>query len=153
MKRRANTAAFTLVEIMVVVVILGILATVVTIKVTQYLSKARVRTARVQLQEIMKALALYKMEHKSYPESLDELVEKTEEHPDGLMDAVPLDPWGNAFEYVNDTEHGFDLVCYGADGQEGGEGDDLDLNSWELAGTTVSEDGEERTSSSSDEGK
>jgi general secretion pathway protein G len=121
MKREERRSAFTLIEVMVVVVILGILATVVTVKVTQYLAKAKVKTARVQMRE-------------------------------GFLDAIPPDPWGNAFEYMSDTEHGYDLVCYGADGQEGGEGNDGDLNSWELTGGS-SEEGEDPGNSSSSEGE
>ena len=126
--------AFTLIEVMIVVAILGILATVVTLKVGQYLSKARIKTAKVQMQEIMKALDLFKMDNKQYPESLEELLEKTEEHPEGLLGSIPLDPWGNEYEYMSGTEHGYDLVCYGRDGQEGGEGEDADVKSWEIAG-------------------
>jgi general secretion pathway protein G len=132
--RRENRRAFTLMEVMVVVVILGILATVVTVKVTQYLSQAKVKTAKVQMQEIMKALELYKMEHKEFPESLESLLEQTEQNPEGLLGAIPLDPWGAEYEYMSETDHGYDLVSYGRDGQEGGEGEDADLKSWELAG-------------------
>jgi general secretion pathway protein G len=144
---------FSLVELMVVVVILGILATVVTVRVMQYVSKARVEKARVQMREIMQALDLYKMSptNKDYPESLDLLVEKTEEHPDGLLPGVPKDPWGNDFEYVSGTEHGYDLICYGRDGEEGGEGEDADVNSWDLAagGTAPAEETTTTTSSGS----
>ncbi|MHC5036542.1 MAG: type II secretion system major pseudopilin GspG [Planctomycetota bacterium] len=154
--KRRTRRGFTLMEIMVVVVILGILATVVTLKVSQYLSKAKVKTAKIQMQEIMKGLALYKMEHKNYPENLEELLEKTEENPEGLLPSIPFDPWGNDYEYVSDTDHGYDLVSYGADGQEGGEGEDADINSWELAGGTTQDEvegGEGSTSSSSEEGE
>ncbi len=143
MLQRRRREAFTLVEIMVVVVILGILATVVTVKVIQYVSRSRVETARTQVRELVQALELYKMDHKAYPESLESLLEKTDEHPEGILDAIPVDPWGNEYEYVSDTEHGFDLVSYGRDGQEGGEGEDADIKSYELvAGTTLDEGGE-----------
>jgi len=146
--------AFTLVEVMVVVVILGILATVASLKVSQYLSKARIRIAKVQMQEIMKALGLYQMELKEFPESLESLLEKTEEHPDGLLDAIPFDPWGNEYEYMSGTDHGYDLVCYGRDGQEGGEGEDADMNSWEIAGgITQDEVAEGGTTTSPSEGE
>ncbi|MHC4598557.1 MAG: type II secretion system major pseudopilin GspG [Planctomycetota bacterium] len=148
MKRRKSKKAFTLIEVMVVVVILGILATVVTIKVTQYLAKAKVNTARIQMRELMKGLELFKQENDKYPENLEELIEATEENPEAFIDVIPLDPWGNGYEYMSDTEHGYDLICYGADGQEGGEGNDADINSWELAGGTT-EEGEETGTSSS----
>jgi general secretion pathway protein G len=136
--RTRTRAGFSLVELMVVIVILGILATIVTVRVMQHVAKARVEKARIQMSEIMKALDLHKLAEKAYPDSLESLVEATEAHPEGLLQVIPSDPWGNAYEYVNGTEHGYDLVCYGADGQEGGEGDDADLNSWELAGVPAS---------------
>lgn len=146
MKRTNKRASgFSLVELMVVVVILGILATVVTVRVMQYLSRARTEKARVQMREIMKALELYKGLESTggYPESLENLTEKTEQHPDGLLGVIPKDPWGNEYEYVNDTEHGFDLITYGRDGQEGGEGEDADIFSWELATGPGDEEEEE----------
>ena len=149
MRRRKSRKAFTLIEVMVVVVILGILATVVTVKVTQYLAKAKVKTTRIQMREIMNGLELFKADQDRYPESLEELIEATEENPEGLMDAIPLDSWGNEFEYMSDTERGYDLISYGADGQEGGEGNDADINSWELAGSTLDEEGEGTGASSS----
>ena len=134
-------SGFSLVELMVVIVILGILATIVTVKVMQHVSKARVEKARIQVSEFMKALDLYKLEAKEYPDSLESLVEKTEAHPDGLLPVIPVDPWGNPYDYVNGTEHGYDIICWGADGQEGGEAEDADINSWEIAGVPSTSEG------------
>jgi general secretion pathway protein G len=147
--RTRSRSGFSLVELMVVIVILGILATVVTVRVMQHVSKARISTAKTQMNEIMKALDLHKLEEKSYPDDLAMLVEKTEKHPEGLLQAIPNDPWGNAYDYVNGTEHGYDLICWGADGQEGGEGEDADINSWEIAGVPADSEGTSTTSSSS----
>jgi hypothetical protein len=72
------------------------------------------------------------MDNHDYPESLDELTEATDEHPEGILTAIPKDPWGNDYEYVAGTEHGYDLICYGRDGAEGGEGEDGDINSWDM---------------------
>jgi general secretion pathway protein G len=142
-------SGFSLVELMVVIVILGILATIVTVRVMQHVSKARVEKTKIQVSEFMKALDLYKLEARSYPDSLDSLVEKTEAHPEGLLPAIPVDPWGNPYEYVNGTEHGYDLVSYGADGQEGGEAEDADVCSWELLGVPPTTEGTSTTASSS----
>ena len=131
-KKRQKQAGFTLVEIMAVVVILGILASFATIKVVQYLSRARITKAKVDMKQIMNAINLFHMDNKEYPESLDQLTEGTETYPEGILSAIPKDPWGNDYEYVSGTEHGYDLICYGRDGTEGGEGEDADINSWEI---------------------
>jgi general secretion pathway protein G len=131
-RRKKWQKAFTLVELMVVVTIIGILASIASIKVVQYLKKARVVKAKADMNRIVTALKLFNMEFHDYPESLDELTEQTDEHPEGIMSGIPNDPWGNEYEYVAGTEHGFDLICYGRDGTEGGEGEDADIYSWEL---------------------
>lgn len=129
---RRRRRGFTLIEMMVVVVILGILASVVTVKVYQHIRRAKITKAKVQIKEFVNAVKMYKMEYSRIPETLDELVEKTEKHPDGLLPAIPLDPWGNAYDYTEDEEHEFVITSYGADGQEGGEGEDADILSHEL---------------------
>ena len=130
--KKRKQKAFTLVELMVVVTILGILASITSIKVVQYLKKARIVKAHADMKKIINALELFNMEFHDYPESLDELTEQTDEHPQGIISAIPKDPWGNDYEYVQGTEHGFDLICYGRDGTEGGEGEDADIYSWEM---------------------
>ena len=72
-------------------------------------------------------------------DELIELTEQTDEHPEGIISAIPRDPWGGDYEYVSGTEHGFDLICYGRDGTEGGEGEDKDIISYEM---DQSEEGE-----------
>ena len=120
---------FTLIEMMVVIVILGILASVVTVKVYQHIRKARVTKAKVQIRQFMDAIRMYKMEQHKIPEALDDLTEKTDEYPDGLLAVIPKDPWGNDYDFTEDEEHEYVITCYGADGQEGGEGYDADLYS------------------------
>lgn len=133
MKRDVKKAGgFTLVELMAVVVIIGILASFATIKVAQYLSTARITKARADMKRIMQALELYNMEIHEYPESLEELTAETEERSEGIISGIPKDPWGNDYEYVSGTENGYDLICYGRDGVEGGEGEDADIYSWEM---------------------
>ena len=127
----------TLVEIMVVVVILGILATTVTISVRDYLVSGKRNAAKQEISQISAALELFFVENDRYPtnqEGLALLMEKTDKHPDGLLRGGDLkDPWGYPYEYVYPGLHGtYDLVCYGADGLEGGDGANADLNGWDM---------------------
>ena len=130
---------FTLVEIMVVVVILGLLATVVVIQVSHHLVKANQTAARLKIRELDQAVELFKMEVRTYPERLEDLVVRPVDfrgnwpeygflkHP-----AVPRDPWGGEFVYRRLGRGGpapFEIQSYGADGREGGEGEDRDLSS------------------------
>jgi general secretion pathway protein G len=130
--KRKWIKGFTLVELMVVVTIIGILASIASIKVVQYLKRARVMKVHADMKSIMNAINLFQMDAHDYPDSLDQLVEKTDACPEGLLSAVPKDPWGNEYEYVKGTENGYDLICYGRDGTEGGEGEDADVRSWEM---------------------
>jgi len=131
-QRRWKEKAFTLLELMVVVTILGILASIATIRAVQYLKRAKGVKARADMKRIMTAIDLFQADNDSYPESLDELTEPTDEFPQGRISAIPKDPWGGDYEYVPDTDHGYDLICYGRDGAEGGEGEDEDIKSWEM---------------------
>ena len=122
---------------MVVVVILGILATTVTISVREYLVSGKQSAAKQEIAQIVSALELFYMEADRYPgneEGLAALKERTEKHPDGLLRGGDLnDPWGHPYEYVYPGLHGtFDLICYGADGTEGGSGADTDITSWDM---------------------
>lgn len=129
--------ALTLIELMVVVVILGVLATTITLSVRDHLISGKQAAAKKEIAEMTAALELYYMEHDRYPtheEGLNVLIEKNEAHPDGMLRGGDLlDPWGHPYEYVFPGAHGsFDIVCLGADGAEGGTGADADLNSWEF---------------------
>lgn len=134
--RRSTPAsrAFTLVELMVVVVILGVLATVVTVSVTDYLVKGKQSAARAEIAQIGNALQLFYTEHDRYPdndEGLALLQKPTSSNPHGILQGDLLDPWGRAYVYVYPGLHGtFDLCSYGADGQEGGLGGDADICNW-----------------------
>ena len=131
-KKRWKEKAFTLLELMVVDTILGILASIATIKAVQYLKRAKAVKAREDMKRIMTAIDLFQADNDRYPDELEELTDPTDEFPQGRISAIPKDPWGNDYEYVPDTENGYDLVCYGRDGAEGGEGEDADINSWEI---------------------
>lgn len=134
-KRRRR--ALTLVELMVVVVIIGILATTVTISVREYLLTGKQSAAKQEVSQIVAALELFFVENDRYPsasEGLEILTRKTEKHPDGLLRGGDLnDPWGHPYEYLFPGLHGtFDVLCFGADGLEGGVGGNEDIVSWNL---------------------
>jgi general secretion pathway protein G len=142
--KRLNSAAgargFTLIEIMVVVVILGILATLVIPKIMDNPDKARIIKARNDVKALVSALQLYRLEHFRYPASdagLQALVTPPATDSGsvsgGFLDRVPTDPWGNAYQYLNPGVHGeIDVLSYGRDGAPGGEGFDADIGSWDL---------------------
>lgn len=130
-------AGFTLIEVMVVVAILGILATIVMTNVIGKDDQARVTTAQASLKSVANALDMYKLDNHKYPttdEGLGALVEKpssAKTWPDGgyITGGLPQDPWGNPFQYVYPGSEGrkYDLYSLGADGAEGGEGFDADI--------------------------
>ena len=123
---------------MVVIVIIGVMATVVTISVTDYLVTAKQNTARSEIATLTNALSLFFMEFDRYPtneEGLALLKKKTPQHPNGIVTNDLRDPWNNGYIYIYPGIHGtFDIVSYGVDGQEGGTGANADISSWELEG-------------------
>lgn len=136
--RRGRTRrAMTLVELMVVIVIIGILATTVTLTVRDHLVTGKQSAAKQELAQLCAALDLYYLEHDRYPtndEGLAILLAASEKHSEGLLKGGDTnDPWGHPYEYVCPGMHGaYDVVCYGADGAEGGNGADSDIASWSL---------------------
>ena len=136
---------FTLIEIMVVMIILGILAGLIIPRIMGRPEEARRTKARIQIESIETALKLYKLDNGSYPtteQGLQALVEVPETgelatawREGGYLEKgrVPKDPWGNEYVYLSPGIHDdFDLMSYGADGETGGEGKDMDINNWEL---------------------
>ncbi|MBN2645972.1 MAG: type II secretion system major pseudopilin GspG [Desulfuromonadaceae bacterium] len=134
---------FTLIEVMVVVVILGILAGFVVPKLLDRPEQARRTKAELQLKSIEEALSLYKLDNGLFPttdQGLQALVTKPERgriplryREGGYLKKVPLDPWGSPFVYLSPGVNGdYDLLSYGADGEPGGEGNDADLRNWEM---------------------
>ena len=130
---------------MVVMIILGILAGLIIPRIMGRPEEARRTKARIQIESIETALKLYKLDNGSYPtteQGLQALVEKpstgelaTAWREGGYLEKgrVPKDPWGNEYIYLSPGIHGdFDLMSYGADGETGGEGKDMDINNWEL---------------------
>ncbi len=134
---------FTLVEIMVVVVILGILAAIVLPKVTDRPDTARITKAKQDIRTLESALGLYKLDNFTYPttdQGLEALVRLPAGQPQprnwkssGYVDRLPKDPWGNDYRYLNPGVHGeIDIFTYGADGRAGGDGLNADIGNWNL---------------------
>jgi len=141
-KHRA-AGGFTLIEIMVVVVILGILAAVIVPQLSGQTEKARQAKAKQDIRALESALEMYKLDNFYYPstqQGLEALVQKPEGDPPaknwkqgGYVKQLSKDPWGNQYQYVNPGAHGeFDLYTLGADGKPGGEGGDADIGNWNL---------------------
>lgn len=135
MKRVRDRAGFTLLEIMVVVFILGLLVTLVAPKIIGRTDEARRTKALADIKGIEQALNLFKLDNGFYPstaEGLQALVTRPPNahnyNPDGYLDKLPVDPWGNPYMYFSDG-HSYIVKSYGADGQEGGEGKNADIDS------------------------
>ena len=133
---------FTLIEIMVVVVIMGVLAALVVPKLISRTGESKVAAAKVDIATIMQALKLYKLDNQRYPtteQGLQALIEKPTGGPaangwkvGGYVEKMPKDPWGNQYQYLSPGIKGeIDVFSYGADGQPGGTGDDADIGSWD----------------------
>ena len=140
---RERPKGFTLIELMVVIVILGILAGLIVPRLTDKPERARVVKAQMQIENLSMALKQFKLDNGYYPsteQGLKALVEKPSigktprNYPErGYMSQIPEDPWGNDYVYISPGEHDeFDLLSLGADGEEGGEGFDADIKSWEI---------------------
>ena len=133
---------FTLIEVMVVIVILGILAALVVPRVLSRPDEARAVAAKQDLAVISQALKLYRLDNQRYPsaeQGLGALIVKPETaplppnwKPGGYLERLPKDPWGNGYVYVNPGLHGeIDVLSLGADGKPGGDGIDADIGSWQ----------------------
>ena len=144
MQRTFNTrqCGFTLIEIMVVVIILGILAAIVAPNVIGRVDDAQIARAQQDLRGIENALKFYRLDNFVYPtneQGLQALVTKPNDpnirnwKTGGYLDRLPKDPWGNEYQYLNPGQNGeVDIYTLGRDGRPGGEGIDADLGSWEL---------------------
>jgi general secretion pathway protein G len=136
-------AGFTLIEVMVVVVILGVLAALVVPKIMSRPDEARIVKVKQDIRAIEAALKLYKLDNYTYPttdQGLEALVTKPGGMPEprqwkegGYLDRLPLDPWGFPYQYLSPGTQGeFDLWSQGADGQRDGTGPNADIGNWQL---------------------
>jgi len=139
---RNKQSGFTLIEIMVVVVIIGILASVVVPRIMDNPDKARVAKAKNDLRALESALDIYRLDNFVYPttdQGLDSLVNQPTASPEppnwkqgGYIKKLSNDPWGNEYLYMNPGEKGeIDIYSLGADGAPGGEGPNKDIGSWD----------------------
>ncbi len=134
---RSRLRGFTLLELLVVLAILGLIATFAAPQVLKWLSGAKSDSARIQIEAVSSAIDLYRLEVGSYPPDLEALVTKPSgadrwDGPYLKRRTVPKDPWGRDYIYRNPGENGpYDLYTLGADGQEGGTGEDTDVVSWQ----------------------
>jgi general secretion pathway protein G len=138
---RTRAAGFTLIEVMVVVVILGILAAIVVPKIMGRPDEARITVVKADINNITSALSLYRLDNFSYPstdQGLEALVERPANLPDGArwkeggyLATLPKDPWGNPYQYLQPGTHAeFDLWSMGADGAPGGDALAADIGNW-----------------------
>ena len=125
--------AFSLVELMAVLVILGMLSGLVAYKVRSYLLYGKQNAARVEIAKIREATEAFCAAYDHYPsneEGIEILTKPGPKFVEGLLNKVPRDPWGNPYQYNNPGKNtAFDVICYGADGREGGEGPNQDITS------------------------
>jgi general secretion pathway protein G len=138
--RRTASAGFTLIELMVVLVIIGVLAALIVPNVLDRADDARATAARTDVNNLMQALKLYRLDNQRYPtaeQGLQSLIARPSAPPvppnwKPYLDKLPADPWGRPYQYLNPGVKGeIDVMSFGADGQPGGEGKNADIGSWQ----------------------
>ena len=138
--RRRIQQGFTLIELMVVLLIIGVLAALIVPNVLDRADDARVTAAKTDVHNLMQALKLYKLDNQRYPsaeQGLQALITKPTTNPvppnwKPYLDKLPNDPWGRPYQYLNPGIKGeIDVMSFGADGQAGGDGKNADIGSWQ----------------------
>lgn len=142
MKKYKKSKGFSLIELMAVIVILGILASIVVVNVAPVFQRAYLEKIRADLTQVTKALELYRFNELTYPSSDQGLEALTKPHPElknpflfpenGYLSSLPIDPWGREYiyEYPGNRSSSYDLYTLGADGIEGGDGENTDFGNW-----------------------
>ncbi|ACN16107.1 GspG2 [Desulforapulum autotrophicum HRM2] len=142
LKSENRERGFTLIELLIVMVIIGLLAGLVGPKMFGKVGKSKQKSAKAQISLFETTLDIYRLDVGKYP-TTDIGLQGLRVKPDGvenwdgpyLPKEVPLDPWGNAYRYESPSEHGeYEIVSFGADGVDGGEGEDMDIVSWAAVG-------------------
>ena len=137
---RTAQRGFTLIELMVVLVIIGVLAALIVPNVIERADDARVTAARTDINNLMQALKLYRLDNQRYPtaeQGLQSLLTRPTTGPAApnwkpYVEKLPNDPWGHPYQYLNPGIKGeIDVLSFGADGQNGGEGKNADIGSWQ----------------------
>lgn len=140
LSKRAAQRAFTLIELMVVLVIIGVLAALIVPNVLDRADEARITAAKTDVNNLMQALKLYKLDNQRFPtaeQGLQALIARPGASPvppnwHPYLDKLPNDPWGRPYQYLNPGVKGeIDVMSLGADGQPGGEGNNADIGSWQ----------------------
>jgi len=133
-KYRKKEKGFTLIEMLIVIIIIGLLASLVAPRLFTKVDKARIKTAKAQIELLSTAVDTYRLDLGKFPTTLEALRRSDDSKWEGpyLPKNIPLDPWDGRYVYKCPGEHGpYDIISYGADGKPGGTGNDRDIVSWE----------------------